>query len=64
MTEENKNIRVITKDQAMIKIINYLNSGRSAMSRPATDEVVKLAIVQNISALDLITKYQEVIREY
>jgi hypothetical protein len=63
MTEENKNIRVITKDQAMIKIINYLNSKMSVMSRSATDEVVKLAIVQNISALDLITKYQELVRE-
>jgi hypothetical protein len=56
-----ENIKIITKDQAMVKIINYLNSRMKVMSRSETDEVVKLAIIHQISALELLTKYQELV---
>ena len=41
---------------------NYLNSRIAGTSKGSTDEVVKLAIVHNFSALDILTKYQELCR--
>jgi hypothetical protein len=53
----------MNKNQAMIHIINFLNSRMSAMSKSNVDKVKELIGLHEISASELVNKYVELVRE-
>lgn len=56
-------IHLMNKNQAMVHIINFLNSRMSAMSKSNVDKVKELIGLHEISASELVNKYVELVRE-
>ena len=52
----------MNREQAMIYIINFLNSRMSAMSKSNVDKAKELVGLHEISASELVNKYVELVR--
>ncbi len=53
--------KTMTRDQAMIYIINFFNSRMSAMSNANRNKVKELIGLHEISAAELVNKYLELV---
>jgi hypothetical protein len=53
----------MTRDQAMIYLINFFNSRMSAMSKNNTDKAKELIGLHEISASELVNKYVGLVHE-
>jgi S-methylmethionine-dependent homocysteine/selenocysteine methylase len=50
----------MTKTQAIVKILQVLNSRMAVMSKPNRDEVLKLAEEYGVTAKDLIEAWEQI----
>jgi hypothetical protein len=50
----------MTKEEAILKILKFLNSRMAAMSKPMRDEVLTLAEEYGINAKDLIDEWTKI----
>ena len=55
-----RNMRSMTKEQAMIKILKVLNSRMAVMSKPMRDEALTLAEEHGITVKDLILEWTRI----
>jgi hypothetical protein len=55
--------KTMTRDQAMIYIINFFNSRMSAMSNKHIDKAKELIGLHEIATSELVNKYIELVRE-
>jgi hypothetical protein len=53
--------KTMTREQAMIYIINFFNSRMSAMSKNNVDKVKELITNHEISASELVNKYVDLV---
>jgi hypothetical protein len=52
----------MTRDQAMIYVINFFNSRMSAMSKNNVDKAKELVGLHEIAASELVNKYVELVK--
>lgn len=52
----------MTKDEAIVFLLNFLNSKMSAMSLPTRNKALEVAELHNISASELLKKYIDLVR--
>lgn len=55
-----KNMRSVTKEQAIVKILKVLNSRMAVMSKPMRDEALTLAEEYGIKVKDLIVEWTKI----